>query len=216
MTDNPLYDLWCEVYGADAAHDCFERDRRYEHLPDDVAVDQMHTAWERAFHARRQAIERWAFAVPSPAVLELIAGYSPIVELGAGTGYWADQLRRAGADVVAYDVMADRWGKWFPGGLVAPVEQGGVERLAEHGDRTLLMVWPFMDDMAVDGALAHARAGGRRVVYVGEGPGGCTASIEFFELMDEQYHEIASMPVPQWEGIHDHLTVYERQDAPPD
>ena len=37
-------------------------------------------------------------------MLDVIAEHSPIVELGAGTGYWAAMLARRGADVIAYDI----------------------------------------------------------------------------------------------------------------
>lgn len=46
----------------------------------------------------------YAFGVPTDAALDAIAARGPVVELGAGTGYWAALLRQAGCDVVAYDI----------------------------------------------------------------------------------------------------------------
>ena len=38
------------------------------------------------------------------AALSLLAARAPLVEVGAGTGYWAAALRRRGIDVLAYDL----------------------------------------------------------------------------------------------------------------
>ena len=45
------------------------------------------------------------FGVPNEAALALVAKYGPLVEVGAGTGYWAALLRARGVDVDAYDVQ---------------------------------------------------------------------------------------------------------------
>ena len=51
----------------------------------------------------------YAWAVPSLEALEMIQrsvdhnGLQGVIEIGAGTGYWAMQLQRRGIDVVAFD-----------------------------------------------------------------------------------------------------------------
>jgi hypothetical protein len=48
----------------------------------------------------------YAYAIPAPQTIEWIADFCadlPIVEFGAGRGYWAAQLARAGLAVEAYD-----------------------------------------------------------------------------------------------------------------
>ena len=47
---------------------------------------------------------RYAYVLPQPHLLEVISRYSSLVELGAGTGYWAYLLGLVGADIVAYDM----------------------------------------------------------------------------------------------------------------
>ena len=49
-----------------------------------------------------------AFAVPSGAALDLIARHAPIVEMGAGTGFWVSLLRSRGLDATAFDVQPPR------------------------------------------------------------------------------------------------------------
>jgi len=41
---------------------------------------------------------------PNSGALALLAARAPLVEVGAGTGYWAATLRRRGVDVLAYDL----------------------------------------------------------------------------------------------------------------
>jgi hypothetical protein len=62
--------------------------------------------------ARDYAIQRWGFAVPTDQALVSIAAHSPIIEIGAGHGYWAYLLKeRFGADVRAFDPHPVETGK---------------------------------------------------------------------------------------------------------
>ena len=53
------------------------------------------------FWARGILIKRYAFAIPSDEALDALADVSPLVEMGAGTGYWAYLLRKRHVDVQA-------------------------------------------------------------------------------------------------------------------
>ena len=98
----------------------------------------------------------FGFGVPSPEVLREIAAHSPIVELGAGSGYWASQLTREGADVVAFDrhppkTLADGLANFFFHRQFFPVMKGTPEVLQNASrvsrDRALLLVWPFQAEL---------------------------------------------------------------------
>lgn len=121
---------------------------------------------------------RFGFAVPDDRALDLIARHSPggVVEIGAGTGYWARLLADRGVDVVAYDIAPPPApdNSWFAGQQPwHPVIAADERIVTRHADRTLLLVWPTRDeDWAADAALLHLEGGGRRLVYVGEPPGG--------------------------------------------
>ena len=54
------------------------------------------------------------------------------------------------------------------------------------------------------------RWGGDRLVYVGEGDGGCNASDAFFIELARAWTLTTEVEIPQWYGIHDYLQVYER------
>lgn len=193
---NPALEAWREVYG-DGSFSGFDR-------------DLLEISFSDTYTRRAEVTKRYCFAVPTDEALDLIASYGPVVEIGAGTGYWAELLRQRGCDVAAYDIMGESHAKWFPHGLVGHVDVGDASMAGEHPDRTLLLVWPYMDAMAFDAATAYAHSGGKRLVYVGEGHGGCTATDEFFDLLREEWTEVAEVSIPQWTGIHDYMTVYER------
>jgi len=50
---------------------------------------------------------------------------------------------------------------------------------------------------------------GDTLIYIGEGEGGCTADDMFFDRLDEWKH-IETIDIPQWDGIYDRLSVYQR------
>lgn len=160
---------------------------------------------------RDTLVKRYSWAIPGGSALEKIASYSPIVEMGAGSGYWAYLLRGLGVDVVAYD-KGDAWhpdlkGKNPP--RWTKVLEGTPESLRNHSDRTLLLVWPpYAEPMAYE-CLIHY--GGNRIIYVGEGSGGCTADDQFHERLEDRWERVEGVSVPQWDGIHDHMEVWERK-----
>jgi hypothetical protein len=183
--------------------------------------------------------ERFAFAIPTDLALAVISEHSPrgVVELGAGTGFWAHLLHSAGVDVVAYDRAPpgspdNRWfhssAAWFP---VATGDETVVDR---HSDRTLLIVWPTRNEVwAADALDRYAAAGGTTVVYVGEGPGRRTGDARFHALLgesdgclacrygvldvactcgiDAMWMEVDHVVLPHWSGHDDDLHVHRRR-----
>ena len=179
-------------------------------------LDEFVAAHERAdalsqFMTRQQLTASYAWAVPTPEAIEAIAKLSPIVEVGAGTGYWAWLLREAGAEVHAFDIAPPPTPNDYGHTRTWSEVQVGDARKAMAGGRrthTLLLCWPPMSDMAYTALLAHR---GEHVVYVGEGYGGCTANDEFHELLAARYEAIATPPIPRWWGLHDYCTIYRRR-----
>lgn len=157
--------------------------------------------------ARGRLVDQYAWAIPNDEAIELLVSVGPIVEIGAGKGYWASLVRQAGGDIVAYDirVRVDSY---------TGIEEGGPEYAGAHHDRTLLLCWPPYDtDMAYDALYSYLEAGGRRVVYVGEGRGGCTANDGFYDLLAQRTRWVDEIEIPTWCGIRDSLTVWERRES---
>src|SRR5262249_778993 len=76
-------------------------------------------------------------------------------------------------------------------------------------EHTLMLCWPpYEDHMA---ALALERYRGTRVIYIGEGAGGCTGNDAFHAALAEQWDLVTSHEIPQWQGLHDEVDVYARR-----
>jgi len=56
-------------------------------------------------NCRDWACHLYAYAVPSKNSLQTLKALGPLVEIGAGTGYWASLLQKMGVDIVAYDKL---------------------------------------------------------------------------------------------------------------
>ena len=64
------------------------------HLERDVLADLL-------FSQRHDIVSEYSFTIPYYDIVKKIASYSPIVEIGAGSGYWARCLSEFGANVIA-------------------------------------------------------------------------------------------------------------------
>ena len=96
----------------------------------------------------------FAFAVPCDDALSAVASLNrPVVEMGAGTGYWTALLRQKGVDVVAYDAHPPRRitkafakgeAKFFGVTYVDDVREcdDDASCLDAHADRVLMLCWP--------------------------------------------------------------------------
>lgn len=193
---NPLFDEW--VLLAQRAQRRGDHERYIEPLK-----------------RRDQLVTDYAFSVPTGPVIMSIAQLAPrIVELGAGTGYWAKLLSDAGADVVAYDkvvganhyMKGQQIGRWFD------VRPGDVDALAQHADRSLFLCWPpYEESVAADALDVWQGDIGSLVIYVGEGWGGCCADDAFFKKLETEFEDDKSHLIPQFWGLHDYVSVYRRK-----
>lgn len=162
---------------------------------------------------RRACIRKYGFAIPNEEALAAICKLSPIVEVGAGTGYWAMLLRERGCDVLAFDNAVPETGKadqneYGFNGTWTEVLHGDEQIAAKYPRRTLMLCWPpYNTPMAAATLDAYQ---GRTLVYIGEGEGGCNASDEFFEELRDYWTEVATIDIPQWFGINDYLAIYQR------
>lgn len=151
--------------------------------------------------SRKKLIWPYAWAVPSPEVIRAVAALGrDVVEIGAGTGYWAWLLGQAGCRVQAFEREVGQPPRWVE------LQTGGPEVLARVQASTLLLCWPPMNEpLALDSLHAFR---GDWVVYVGEGPGGCTADDAFHAELAGHWRLEQTLELPQWPGAHDRAYIY--------
>ena len=175
--------------------------------------------FEKELSLRDDHIRRFGFAILDGATVQAIAGAlgkRGVLEIGAGTGYWSHELRRAGVDAIATDSM-----EWDSGSKhsdavewsisraeYGPVHQlEGLAALAEYGHkRALLLVWPsYAEDWAAQVLEAYK---GPQVVLVHEGRGGCVGNDRMYDILEANWSEVRQISIPQFFGIHDYVSIF--------
>lgn len=161
---------------------------------------------------------RYAHAIPDEDVLTALVALGPLIEIGAGTGYWAKLLRDRGVDVLAYDVHPPTTAaheNFFHrndaavGTCWTTVLQGGPEQAGLYRDRTLFLCWPPPGAMA-EQALGVYRGSHVALIYTPQ-EHILFATPVFFERLRATFALQAFIPLPRWSRIEDRLTIWCRR-----
>ena len=163
---------------------------------------------------RRELASLFSWAVPNARALDVLAAHAPLLECGAGTGYWAALLRARGVDVIAYDAAPPgRAPNDFHRARRAPwtevARSSSVAAARRHRGRTLLLCWPpYGDDAASYDVLRAYR--GDALVYIGEPDEGATGSVRFRRELALNWTLGETVALPRWPRLRDTLMVYRR------
>jgi hypothetical protein len=143
----------------------------------------------------------YSYALPSPDTVEWMSAFCggrKVVELGAGRGYWAAQLTRAGVEVDAYDVeppdgntnvsvphVTGQADVWHPVGNLDEFDMSATDR----SDQVLLLCWPpgWGNTMASAALADFEQSGGDRLVFIGQPQGGMTGDDGFFDGLSARW-----------------------------
>lgn len=155
---------------------------------------------------------RYSWSIPSPGDTAWLSGLLDgrgVVELGAGTGYWAWQAAQAGIDVVAYDPLPPGGENPFAQGpLYFDVQPGDQEKAAEHPGRALMMVWPPDGSRYPKRALHLYR--GDLVICVAAPV--CCADSRFWRILRRDWEMIDESPRHvSWRQIDCRMTAWKRR-----
>jgi hypothetical protein len=167
--------------------------------------------WRRV--SREHPCELFAYGVPSPLALEVIAKQAPLVEMGGGTGYWAAVLRARGVSVSSFDACPTSAGtNVFHGSYAsfAPVLEGSAVELSKaiwQGHALMLCYPPPRDPMAFECVRCFS---GSVLVHIGEWLGD-TGNLQFERELACRWELISRVPLPTWGDTTDDLTVWRRR-----
>jgi hypothetical protein len=189
---------------------------------------------------RRQLAALFSWAIPDDGALAVVADCGPLLECGAGTGYWAALLRARGVDVAASDVAplgdAAAGSAAAKDGGAARSTRGGTGRAAGNeyhdGERR---PWAEVAAASAVDAVRSNRASGRTLflcwppfdddgasyaalrayrgdvlVYAGGAAGGPTGTVRFHRELTLNWRRAEQVALPNWPGLADRLTVYRR------
>lgn len=183
-----------------------------ERFPWDKPGYDMRTQLEKEMGLIRHrdiGIKRFGFAILTEDAIEILRLYAPILEVGAGTGYWAHEFIERGVDYVATD-PEPCCKSYFKGSeqWVGIEPLSALDAVRKYPERALMFCWPtYADGWAAEALQAYT---GSTVIYVGESDGGCTADDNFHHELNSHWDEEQVINIPQWRGIHDRIFIYRR------
>ena len=164
---------------------------------------------------RRELASMFSWAIPTEQALAILAKHAPLVECGAGMGYWTALLRARGVDAVAYDLLPPGGGtrnEYHRRGRHPWIEVGRASAVAaarRHRDRALVLCWPPYDDD--DASYAALRAyRGEIAIYIGERDEGATGSVRFHRELRLNWTLVEEVDLPHWPRLRDRLMVHRR------
>lgn len=163
--------------------------------------------------SRPLLVREYSWAIPDEwSIQTIVSVKKPLVEMGAGNGYWASLITAAGGSVECYDREPGSHCDGSTGHLWHPVMKGESNVLgSRHRDYALLLVWPPYDTpMAKECLLEFMKVGGDTFIYVGEGEYGCTGDNEFHRVLQDHWSMERFADIPNWDGLKDSLYVYRR------
>ncbi|WP_054812815.1 hypothetical protein [Nocardia arizonensis] len=155
-------------------------------------------------------VRTYSPAIPSPADMAwlrtTLAGRG-VIEVGAGAGYWAWQLRQIGVDVVAVDDKSRRCEyQW------TEVRFGNGADACEHADRALVLIGPPRGSHTAQTALDFYD--GDLLIFAGDES--TAAGRIFHESLATGWREIGAAPHhPNFAGIPCRLRAFGRRAAEP-
>jgi hypothetical protein len=167
---------------------------------------------------RYDLTHKYSWAVPNAEALATIAEEGPIIEAGAGSGYWSHLLRQTGADVVAFDKhgsnVAENYYHSNAKMAWTDVVRGTEETVAQYPERSLFMSFPPHGKPFAKNVLDNYS--GKRFAFVGElGCGSCTGDQAFHDALETAWQEVKTVSIPNWECasgyLWDALHVFERK-----
>lgn len=220
MIDNPYWDI-CEPHAEPSGErwegpqvaGFFVSRRR---LKDDPNFAERMAFWEK----RRELTSLYSWSIPDPPSVKFVVEMSrgKLLDPIAGTGYWTYLLAQSGVDCAAYDSAPptssteDNMWHRHASAFMAVLRADAVAAVAAltfvDSSPTLFLSWPPYESPLAYEILKAYR--GDRVIYIGEGAGGCTADDDFHELLDKEWTEVDFHLIAQWGGIHDRIWVYDR------
>lgn len=181
--------------------------------------------FQALFAERNRFVREFGFAVPTRAALDWLCRFSPLLEVGAGTGAWARLLAQRGADIVATDPKIGGFmhggATWYWDKTYHPVlPLAGKTAVRRWPERNVFCSWPTLGETWLRQA-ARAMRPGRTLFVVREE---ATADERTWEYIEHHFEPIAlaapepeaewidnTLELPNWYFVHDRLEAWRKK-----
>lgn len=153
---------------------------------------------------RWAAIKEFGFSLPCRELLDALAEHQPIVEVGAGSGYMTELMRRYGIDVIGTEPALDRFP--FAVGRYDPHQQAlqGKTAARRYRDRTVFCSWPSLNHTWFRQTLRAMRIGQKAIIIEED----ACSDERTWAYRDAAFEEIAPLPLPAWPMLNDRASVW--------
>lgn len=158
---------------------------------------------------RRWMTKKFSWAVPSEAALDVISKYGSMVEIGAGTGYWAKLLKERGVNILPFEKYFyedNPYGHTEEWTEVCEGDESILDKF--HKSVNLFLCWPPAGESMAYDCVVNFK--GEYIMYIGE-IYGCTADDDFHCEIYDNWEEVEHCDIPNWHGASDALYVYKRK-----
>ena len=141
-------------------------------------------------------------------------GDRPCLEIMAGSGMLSYFLSLYGVKIRATDNFSWKNTSWFIKNEFSVENLDCIEAIRKYGRDVKFVIcsWPYMDNNAFLCLQEMRKVNPKcRMIYIGEGMGGCTANDNFFETaeyIDLNTFDKAVSKYSIWEGIHDNIFLF--------
>ncbi|CAK9071622.1 unnamed protein product [Durusdinium trenchii] len=179
----------------------------------------------------------YSWSVPTEEALRLLALHQPLVELGAGAGYWASLLKQLPVDILAFDEKHFRssfneranisQGQEISFKYFCEVLPGGPEMISQYPDRTLVLMWPDYMGYGTYGLDCLHHYKGDKLILIGEwrtstlgqytsgiSNHGQSFSLDFQLKVEEDFQLVEALNLPTWPLFLDRLHLFVKNERP--
>lgn len=157
-------------------------------------------------------INAYSQAIPTPEALHAVATLTPLVEVGAGNGYWARLLADLGADVIATDCEYPEVNGWLSGARpwIAVEVIDAVEAVRRYRGRNLFACWPPRPNGYMTDVLAEYS--GDQFALVTDGPIHSEYGEDpLYGALDQDWDCVGETDLPHWPYRFDCLRIWRRK-----
>ena len=157
------------------------------------------------FWRKHRLLWRYAHAIPSIEALDALRGLGPLLEIGAGAGYWARLLRDRDTDVVAVDAAPLGANTWVQRAETwTTVERAGHEAIEHLPNRAVFVCWPERPNGFMPDTLEAAA--GRTIALVTDALP--SEYDDLHERLTAGWMQSRRVTLPTWPYRGDHLSIW--------
>lgn len=140
--------------------------------------------------------------LPTDTAIELLASHGPLLDVGAGNGYWAEIINRAGGDVLPIDIVTDNRDYYW-----CDVKKASHTSVTDYPNRDVLLCHPPGFVWVTD--LLHLMNESQSLIYIGEWGLSQDATVEFFDVLRELFTLEETFDVLNWRSTNAKGYVFE-------